>query len=163
MLFQLPSGPDDDDLKAAVSQGVQGDLRHNISAVANLLKTLLDCAGPVYIIIDGVDEMDQIERGILLRQLLDISNGSKETKIFFSCREEADISRILTSKTFQIRVDHRNSGSIQCFVTNETHHWFESREFLPGEVAEIERLLAPVAANAKGTGSEMYSALFGLS
>jgi hypothetical protein len=50
-----------------------------------------------------------------------------------------------------IRVDTRNGGSIQTFVTQRTQEWFQERNFLPEAQAEIQSLLAPLASNSKGT------------
>lgn len=148
LIFQLAS--DDDDLQAALSHTSRENLKNSITVAVNLLTTLLNCAGPVYIIVDGVDEIDEIERGRLLHQLLDLSKNCEETKILISCRPEADIKTILDSASASIRVDNCNAGSIQAFVNRESHRWFQTRNFLPSERADIERLLAPVAANAKG-------------
>jgi hypothetical protein len=153
LIFQLAS--DDDDLQAALSQSSRENLKNSITVAFSLLSTLLNCAGPVYVIIDGVDEIDEIERGRLLRQLLDLSKNCEETKILISCRPEADITTILEPASTSIRVDNRNAGSIQAFVTRQSHRWFQTRNFLPDERAEIEGLLAPVAANAKGILSEI--------
>ena len=115
-----------------------------------LLKTLLDCAGPAFIIVDGVDEIDETERGILLSRLLDLSNDCEGAKILVSSRPEADITTIFKAKSEIIRVDSKNAGSIQAFVTRRSREWFLSRNFLPQVQVEIEGLLAPLASNAKG-------------
>lgn len=148
LVFQLAS--DDDDLQAALCQSSRKNLENSITVAVSLLTTLLNGAGPVYIIIDGVDEIDEVERGRLLRQLLDLSKDCEETKILISCRPEADITTILGSASASIRVDNRNASSIQAFVNRQSHRWFQARNFLPDDRADIERLLAPVAANAKG-------------
>ena len=149
LIFQLAS--DDDDLQAALCQSSCENLKNSITVAADLLTTLLNCAGPVYMIIDGVDEIDEVERGRLLRQLLDLSKNCEETKILIGCRAEADIKTILDSTSISIRVDNRNASSIQAFVNRWSHTWFQARNFLPNERADIERLLAPLASNAKGT------------
>lgn len=148
MIFQLPS--DDDDLQAVLCQSSRENLKSNLDVAACLLAKLLACAGPVYIIIDGVDEIDEIERGRLMKQLLDLSKSCEDAKILMSSRPEADITRILDEKAATIRVDHRNAGSIQSFVTQLTQQWFKERGFLPEARAEIEGLLAPLASNSKG-------------
>lgn len=149
LIFQLVS--ENDDLQATLSQSSRENLRHSIDVAVSLLTTLLNCAGPVYIIIDGVDEVDEIERVRLLRELLGLSKNCQETKILISSRIEADIKKILDSTSTSIRVDYCNAGSIQTFVNSEAERLFEVWNFLPHERADIERLLAPVAANAKGT------------
>ncbi|KAL9119321.1 MAG: hypothetical protein Q9187_004124, partial [Circinaria calcarea] len=60
-----------------------------------------------------------------------------------------DIAGLLKDQEF-IRVDNRNSGSIQTFVTQRTEEWFSQYNFLPEAQAEIRGFLAPLASNAKG-------------
>jgi hypothetical protein len=115
-----------------------------------LLTTLLITAGPVFIIIDGLDEMDEIERPRLLYCLLELSNSCEEAKILVSSRIEDDIHAVLHGKTVEIRVDSRNAGSIQAFINRRVKEWFLSREFLPGARTEIEDLLAPLSSKANG-------------
>jgi hypothetical protein len=148
LIFQLVS--DDDDLQDVLCQSSRVDLKCNIDNAVHLLTTLLSCAGPVYIIIDGVDEIDEVERGRLIRQLLDLSKNCGDAKILVSSRLEADITKILDEAAAKIRVDHCNSGSIQAFVTQHTRIWYQERHFLLEVQAEIDGLLAPLAANSKG-------------
>ena len=148
LIFQLAS--DDDDLQAVLCQSSRENLKSNINVATNLLTKLLNCAGSVYIVTDGVDEIDEIERGRLIKQLLDLSKNCDYTKILVSSRPEADITAILNGKAITIRVDNRNAGSIQAFVTRYIHKWFLDRGFLPEAQAEIEGLLAPLASNSKG-------------
>ena len=148
LIFQLAS--DSDDLQAVLCQSSRENLKNNINVAVGLLSTLVECAGPVYIIVDGVDEIGEIERGRLLNRLLDLSENCRETKILISSRLEDDITAILNSKAAAIRVDNRNAGSIQAFVTRRTQNWFRHSNFLPEARSEIEGLLAPLASNAKG-------------
>lgn len=148
MIFQLAS--DDDNLEAVLCQSSRENLKSNISVATDLLVKLLNCAGPVYIVIDGVDEIDEIERGRLIKQLLDLSKNCDDIKILVSSRPEADITAIMNSKAITIHVDDRNAGSIQAFVTRHIHKWFLDRDFLPEAQAEIKGLLAPLASNSEG-------------
>ena len=116
-----------------------------------LLITLLCTAGPVFIIIDGFDEIDEIERVKLLQHLLELSNTCDEAKILVSSRTEDDIHAILHDQAVEIRVDSRNAGSIQAFVSRRVHTWLLSRDFLPEARTEIMGLLAPLSSKANGT------------
>jgi hypothetical protein len=116
-----------------------------------LLTTLLSTAGPVFIVIDGLDEIDQIERARLLHRLLELSNSCEEAKILVSSRIEDDIKSILCDKAVEIRIDNRNAGSIQAFVSRRVQAWFLSRDFLPEARTEIVGLLAPLSSKANGT------------
>ena len=147
LIFQLAS--DHDDLQTVVCQSSRESLKSSIDTAISLLTNLLGYTGPVYIVIDGVDEIDEIERRRLLKQLLHLSEACEGAKILISSRPEADIGEMIKDKA-TIRVDSRNGGSIQTFVTQRTQEWFRERNFLPEAQAEIQSLLAPLASNSKG-------------
>jgi hypothetical protein len=149
LIFQLTS--DDDDLQAIVCQSTSKELKRELKRAVELLTTLLTLAGPVFIVIDGFDEIDEIERARLLTRLLELSNCCDETKVLISSRIEDDIHAILSDKVVKIRIDDRNAGSIQAFVTRRVQEWFISRDFLPEARNEIQGLLAPLSSKANGT------------
>ena len=147
LIFQLAS--DNEDLQDIICQAGGENLKSSLDAAANLLKTLLIGAGPTYIVIDGLDEIDEIERCRLLKRLLEMPETCHEAKILLSSRAEADIADLLKDQV-TIRVDIRNAGSIQTFVNRRIEEWFGKCNFLPEAQGEIQRLLAPLASNAKG-------------
>ena len=149
LIFQLTH--ERDDLQEVLCQSSREDLKWNIEMAIDLLARLLASAEPVYIVIDGLDEIDELERDKLLNQLLRLGETAKRTSLLISSRPEADITAILKTKAAIVRVDHRNSGSIQAFVTDSMQRWFTQRDFLPEAQAEIEGLLAPLASKSKGT------------
>jgi hypothetical protein len=148
MIFQLAAY--NDDLQEELCQSSRKNLKHNIEDAVIVLTTLLKCAGPVFIIVDGADEIDEVERGRLIKQLLTLSQSSQNAKILISSRVEQDIAKILDGEATKIRVDHCNAGSIQAFISQHIREWYQDREFLPEARAEIDGLLAPLAANSKG-------------
>lgn len=148
LIFQLASSHEN--LQAVLSASGRGDLKCNIDSATSLLMKLLACAGPVYVIIDGLDEIEESERHRFMKQLLHVLESCKHTKILVSSRPEADILETFGEKATTIRVDQRNAGSIQAFVTGHIQRWFKEREFLPEAQAEIESLLAPLASTSKG-------------
>ena len=147
LIFQLAS--DDEDLQDVICQAGGEGLKSSLEAAANLLKTLLVGAGPTYIIIDGLDEIGEIDRCRLLTRLLEMPETCHAVKILLSSREEADIIDLLKDQV-SIRVDSRNAGSIQTFVNRRVEEWFGRRNFFPEAQSEIQRLLAPLASNAEG-------------
>lgn len=155
LTFQLAG--ESSDLQASLIESSRENLRNDITVAARLLKMLLNCAGPVYIVIDGVDEIEQDERSILIRQLLDLLCDCPDARILISCRADGDIARILTPSSDIIRVDEHNAGSIQAFITKQSRRWLEMRNFHPAERVEIEGLLAPIAANAEGSSQKPAS------
>ncbi|KIA75967.1 hypothetical protein HK57_00235 [Aspergillus ustus] len=114
LIFQLAAH--DEDLQDVICHAPLEHIKTNIAAGAALLKSVLDCVGAVYLIVDGVDEIDVTERRILLTQLLDLGQKCPETRILFSSRNEEDIRTALGPASKLIRVDHRNTDSIQAFV-----------------------------------------------
>jgi hypothetical protein len=149
LIFQITS--DDDDLQAILCQSTSNELKKELKRAVEVLTTLLTMAGPVFIIIDGCDEIDEIERVRLLQCLLELSNCCDEVKVLVSSRTEDDIHAILSDKAVKIRIDDRNSGSIQAFVSRQAQDWFLSRDFLPEARTEIQGLLAPLSSKANGT------------
>ncbi|KAF6815604.1 NACHT domain protein [Colletotrichum sojae] len=100
-----------------VAQGDSGirkqDLRNNLDLAVGLFESLLRCAGLVYIVIDGVDEIEEKERSRLLEQLLRVSKSCQDCRILLSSRSESDLIAILKDDTVKIEVHHRNSGGVQ--------------------------------------------------
>ena len=148
LLFQLSA--DDDELQAILCQSSVKELKRDLEIAVGLLTTLLSTAGPVFIIIDGFDEIDETERAKLLHRLLELSSSCEEVKILASSRIEYDIHAILHDKAIEIRIDNRNAGSIQAFVNRRVQEWFLSRDFVPEARAEIMGLLAPLSSKANG-------------
>jgi hypothetical protein len=81
LIFQLTS--DDDDLQAILCQSASKELRRELKRAVELLTTLLTTAGPVFIVIDGIDEIDEIERRRLLQHLLELSNAVTTSRFSF--------------------------------------------------------------------------------
>ncbi|KAL9621184.1 MAG: hypothetical protein Q9160_004316 [Pyrenula sp. 1 TL-2023] len=148
LIFQLSN--ENSDLQASLIQSSRENLRNDVATAASLLRMLLDCAGLVFIVIDGVDEIDEVERAILLRQIVDISSNCPEARIMVSCRVEADIVRVLGLASDIVRVDSHNAGSIQAFVTRRSRAWLAKRNLPPAEKSDLEGLLSPIAATAQG-------------
>jgi hypothetical protein len=150
LLFQLAF--DVKDAQSVLVESNERELLGSTRYVLELLKTLLDtpAVGPTYIMLDGLDEMEAVERGILLQQLsgLDSCPG---VKILISSRPEDDIASMLDGKATEIRVDKRNSGSIQSYVNQRTQNWIRTANFDQEIRKQVERLLAPVTENADGT------------
>ncbi|KAK4198875.1 hypothetical protein QBC40DRAFT_229024 [Triangularia verruculosa] len=146
-IFQIAS--QSEDLQAALSQSAQSDMKHNPGTAASVLKDVLNCAGTTYLVIDGVDEIDKEERKKLLTHVLKLSQDCDNVRILACSRTEADIERLL-HKIPRIRVDHRNSESIQTFVNQRSSEWLKCRQFSSDERLEVESLLSPLSAKSNG-------------
>jgi hypothetical protein len=151
---------EDRDLRVTLTKSKERDLRSYTNYASDVLSGLLRCAGPTYLIIDGLDEIPEQERQMLLSKLLAIMDGNNELKVIISSREEYDICRILKEKARMIRVDSKNSGSIQTYINRRTQVWFQNTDFSAMAMSEIQGLLAPLAANARGQSRLVRSCLF---
>ena len=147
LIFQLAAC--DEHLQELVCQSSKEALTNDIDVATELLKTLVGYAAPVYVVIDGLDEIQELERCRLLRHILGLSEVCDEVRILISSRNEVDIKQLLKDHT-TIRVDLQNAGSIQNFVNQWAQKWFSERNFHPEVRSEIEGLLAPLASHAKG-------------
>ncbi|KAK5235331.1 hypothetical protein LTR47_003516 [Exophiala xenobiotica] len=146
LIFQLTA--DDEYLQEIVCQSSKEALKSSIDIATELLKTLIHAA-PVYIVIDGLDEIKELDRRQLLKQILELSEACAEVRILISSRNEVDIKQLLKDHT-TIRVDLQNAGSIQKYVNQWVQKWFSERKFDSDERVEVEGLLAPLAAHARG-------------
>jgi hypothetical protein len=126
------------------------DLKSNLRYVREALSELLKCTGQTYMVIDGLDETSELERQRALDELLAIIKDNDEIKLLISSRNEDDLARILKDDAVVIRVDHRNSGCVQAYLTSRTQRWFDKSQFEADACSEIRALLAPLAANADG-------------
>lgn len=150
LLFQLASN--NEEIQALLTDSNKRDLKSNMSFAKDVLKNALKCAGRTFLIIDGLDEIEEFERKQVLHALLELSKACKDSglKICISSRAENDISNILQSEATTIRVDKGNSLAIQIYVNSRFEAWMESTDFLSEGQKEIEALLSPVSTKAKG-------------
>ena len=99
------------------------DDRHNRSLLLNtwgkLLETFICGSEPVYIVLDGLDECDEIERKHLLRTILGLWKNCSNLHVLVSSRKEVDIRRALETNCEMLIVEEKNRKDIKRFVTRE--------------------------------------------
>ncbi|KAI8718204.1 NACHT domain-containing protein [Fusarium sp. LHS14.1] len=148
LVFQLAS--DSLALQTELRQSNHKNLRNSLEETADLLQSLLECAGETYVVIDGIDEIELVERSRLLKQLIKLGEACQKCRILLSSRSEDDVSTALREKVVDIKVDQRNAGSIKTFVNHQMKTWFDQRCFKAETRHDIEGWAAPLASNAKG-------------
>jgi hypothetical protein len=141
---------DNKNLQTVLVESSERDLQSNTSHASDLLKSLLVSAGPTYIIIDGLDEIEESERQILLQKLETVVKDCNELKILICSRAEEDITKTLGKKAKSIRVDQRNLGSIQAYINTRSQEWMDNCKFDVNTESEVLHLLSPLSARAKG-------------
>lgn len=106
--------------------------------------------GPTYIVVDGVDEIDEHERRDLLCTLLELYKDCENLKLLISSRREDDISRILRAEAQSVHIDRKNAGEIQTYLTQRCDTWLSEHDFDLETASEIKRLLRPISFKAEG-------------
>lgn len=148
LIFQLAER--DQDLMAIVCESMDNDLRSDLSAAGDILSSLVHYAGPVNLVIDGVDEISEEERSRLVTELLRLAEGCGTLRIILSSRPEADLTRLLDDRSVAIHIHDHNEGSIRNYVLQRIESYFRNKDIFPKTQVEIRSLLTPLASRAEG-------------
>lgn len=151
LLFQLASS--DTDLQAVLTESNKRDMMSSINAAKGLFADLLRCAGDTFLVIDGLDEIEEFERKQLLSSLVEILDACAESslKICISSRAEDDITKILEPRAATVRVEKENARGILTYIDRRYDEWMASSDFLVEGRSEIKSLLHRICAKAEGT------------
>jgi hypothetical protein len=84
--------------------------------LTRLLLNLLEDSGVTFIVIDGLDEVDEDERDIMMKELLDILSSCENVKMLISSRSEHTISKGIGRSAALLRIDKYNAGDIAAYV-----------------------------------------------
>ncbi|KAI0161115.1 hypothetical protein GGR52DRAFT_582536 [Hypoxylon sp. FL1284] len=94
-------------------------LKSDTSFVREVLCKILKCIGPSFIILDGLDELDERSWKCLLDDVFQVYKICPEMKLLISSRDERGISIFLKDKATLLRIDHKNLEDISSFVQVE--------------------------------------------
>ncbi|OTA93779.1 hypothetical protein M434DRAFT_395313 [Hypoxylon sp. CO27-5] len=120
LLFQLLEA--DPALRPILHDSSQSNyrrLKNDSDFGLDFLCRILNGSSPSFIILDGLDELDEPSWKHLLSKILEINQRCPQTKLLISSREERDISLQLSRKYVPLRVDHKNSQDIDTFIQFE--------------------------------------------
>ena len=123
------------------------DDRHNRSLLLNtwgkLLGTFICGSEPVYIILDGLDECDEIERKQLLKTILGLWKNCSNLHVLVASRKEVDIRQELETKCETLIVEEKNRTDIKRFVTREINDlWRKIRHIAEPTAGEFFKVVA---------------------
>ena len=118
------------------------DDRHNRGLLLNnwgkLLEKLICGSEPVYIILDGLDECDEIERKQLLGVILSLWKNCSNLHVLVASRKEVDIRRALEKNCETLIVEEKNRTDIKRFVTREINElWRKIRHIAEPTAGEF--------------------------
>ena len=148
------------DLRPALRKAFDYDNRDLLSFGdynQQLLTDLVKCIGVTYIVLDGLDEISEKERPVLLKGFLQMSNQCPELKVMVSSREETDIAALLRSRAISLRIALRNSGDIELYFNNRVEDWLETLDIDEATSSSLRTLLRGVPEKAKGIATHRFS------
>ncbi|CAH0041024.1 unnamed protein product [Clonostachys rhizophaga] len=148
IISQLSS--EDENLQSVVCQSATNRLRLELDSATQLLQDLVACVGPTYLVIDGLNEIEEIERKRLLEKLVTITSACREARVMVSSQAPDDIAKVLNPLAPSVLVHANNFESIQEFVDQWTREWLNEKNFIPECELEIRGLLAPISSKAAG-------------
>lgn len=126
-------------------------LNSDLGFVKDLFGRFLDSIPTVFIVIDGLDEIMQLERRQILRTMLEILQMRTKVKVLISSRPEDDISTIISKEGQPLRVHDRNNHDIEAYVSNRAASLVtDARISESGLAQEISRLMKGITAKAQG-------------
>ncbi|ETS84159.1 hypothetical protein PFICI_02184 [Pestalotiopsis fici W106-1] len=149
LIFQVVA--DDPDLQTILCESSRENFEDSHDAALEIWNSiLLACSGPVYVIIDGLDEIDELHRDEFTEDILKSLEACDNLMVCLSSRPESDLQNLLGRKSANIRVNERNTESIAQFVHYWTKDWFRRCGIYDESRKHIEGWLAPLAIKAKG-------------
>jgi hypothetical protein len=101
------------------------DISVDRNIIKDLLLNILKSGGLTLLVVDGLDELEERKRDVLLGQLLDLVDGSQTTRLLISSRDERDISKALQGRSVPFRVDHHNGKDIREYADLESKRWLQ--------------------------------------
>ncbi|KAG4277591.1 hypothetical protein FPRO04_07368 [Fusarium proliferatum] len=155
LIFQLAS--QDRDLRTVLcstimntTKDLKRDLKGDSKFALNTFSKLLQAAGPTYIAIDGLDEIDEFTQQAFLHLLLDELKSLPHVKLLVSSRRVERIERILKQVAAILPIDQKNSGCIKAYVSRRGGEWLDNSYFESDARSEIRQLLNPLSSKADG-------------
>lgn len=128
--------------------------------VKTLFYDLLQDSGPTYIVIDGLDEVDEIEGRFLLKSLLNTLKICDNVKLLISCRSERSIARELDRAATSLRVHQLNQDDIATYIRQEADDLLARFQDWGAEedtFVAVRTALDTVVDKAKGRGRRELS------
>jgi hypothetical protein len=125
----------------------------SLEFTTELFADLVKEAGPIFIVIDGVDEIAEPERRLLLKALTRQLKACEDLKLLVSSRGERDIALALGNDVPSVRVDHKNITEIEAYIEKRTDDWLpELRSYGADDsmCSKAKQLLKSISSKAKG-------------
>lgn len=130
---------------------IRPQLLQSSTQFEELLETLFANLNHIYLVIDGLDEIDPNERKKLMSSLMALHGKSENLRVFFSSRKEIDIADTLSIYP-SLQVSNGNDGDISKYVDYHGEEVFGRFVPLAPETENtIRKIIEEVKERAKGT------------
>ncbi|EUC39484.1 hypothetical protein COCMIDRAFT_10428 [Bipolaris oryzae ATCC 44560] len=124
-------------------------LSSSVEFATNLIKQMLEMLPTTYFVVDGLDDILEVERRFLLEIMLQLHEEHENLKLLISGRPDHDIVRMLSPKVTPIRVEDGNGQEIQAYVQQRSDRWLSSLTITPEDRADISTLMGSIGKSAK--------------
>ncbi|KAF7538368.1 hypothetical protein G7054_g3005 [Neopestalotiopsis clavispora] len=142
---------DDGDMQTILCESISQSFEDSRSAALEIWNALLQSyAAPVYIIVDGLDEIHEDDRGDFVESIQNSLKECQNLMVCLSSRPESDLHDLLAQDASTVRVNERNSESIAIFVNHWISKWFRRNRVYEETKSRIRKWLAPLASKANG-------------
>ncbi|KAI1120580.1 hypothetical protein F5Y10DRAFT_272930 [Nemania abortiva] len=121
--------------------------------VLELLIKILELCTQVFIVVDGLDELEERPRQPVLEALIKIVEKSKAARVLISSREERDIVKKLEGRAISLRVDRNNAEDVQLYADSELQSWLSDLKDLQADddmLATAKESVAHVVQASEG-------------
>ncbi|KAF2494438.1 hypothetical protein BU16DRAFT_462815, partial [Lophium mytilinum] len=129
------------------------DFTSDSKFVKELFLNIAKDSGSLFVVVDGLDEINDHKRRKLAPMLLEALEGCENLKLLLSARSESDIVGSFNDKMVSVRVDENNGPDIGGYVQSEAKGWFAELRALgadDSDCSEIAASLNGVVTRAKG-------------
>ncbi|KAI8402109.1 hypothetical protein FOFC_17414 [Fusarium oxysporum] len=128
--------------------------------VEEFFSNLVQSSGPLRIVIDGLDEADETERGAAVDYLLRMTESHPNIKLLLSSRPERDLEIKLKQKFHVIRVDQHNEVDINNYVKIEGDAWLSELQECGADDESCNQIRTALEALVKrANGMFLYAKL----
>lgn len=97
----------------------------DVEYLKGLLSNVVEDFESVYIVVDGLDEIEEVNRKPILKMLLEVVDLCGNIRFLLSSRREHDILRALDSRAVSLMLNEKNLRDIEKYVEVQRQEWSE--------------------------------------
>jgi hypothetical protein len=118
----------------------QRKFNEDVDYIKGLLCDVIKDSGSTYIVVDGLDELDEHTRQPLLNTLLGMVDLCGEIRFLLSSRKEHDLLRILGTRASSIMLNEKNLKDIESYVEKQGKEWCDELRYSGATDSECDEV-----------------------